>query len=383
MLRKNWDAMAVTVFMLALANITSGDVPQLISFQGKLHDNVGNPLTGSYDITFRIFNIESGGTPLWTETVNVSCDNGLYNVILGLSTPMNLGFEGDYWLSVQVTGDDELVPRYRIVSVPVAIRAAVVDSALRVSWNSLVDVPSGFADATDDIGSIPDHGDLPGLEDDDHPQYALDTDLSVHANNASAHHTKTTSASELTSGTLNNERFSAYSDLNFEGKIGSNSDQVANGAHHHDALYVNENQPNSINRNMILDDVINTTKIENGTIETEDLSYVPAQFFWKSVPFDTLLIADDKWHNLDVTGLTSPRAKFLLATVWFGSLNPEEQWFYSRQNESEVAWEILIGASDVKAAAGFFVQKVDNDQIFEYKIYPSHSTHYRSLKILG
>lgn len=96
MLRKNWDAMAVTVFMLALANITSGDVPQLISFQGKLHDNVGNPLTGSYDITFRIFNIESGGTPLWTETVNVSCDNGLYNVILGLSTPMNLGFEGDY-----------------------------------------------------------------------------------------------------------------------------------------------------------------------------------------------------------------------------------------------------------------------------------------------
>jgi hypothetical protein len=143
----------IVTLIMVLANVASADVPQLISFQGKLHDSAGNPLTGQYEITFRIYNVESGGTHIWTETINVSCDNGLYNVILGLATPMNLGFDGDYWLSVQVTGDDELAPRYRIVSVPVAIRAAVADSAHRVSWNNLTDVPAGFADGTDNEGS--------------------------------------------------------------------------------------------------------------------------------------------------------------------------------------------------------------------------------------
>ena len=113
---------AVIALMIVTTNPCLTDVPQLISFQGKLHDNAGVPLTGQYKITFRIYSVESGGTHIWTETSSVSCDNGLYNVILGLTTSMDLSFDGDYWLSVQVTGDDELSPRYRIVSVPVAIR---------------------------------------------------------------------------------------------------------------------------------------------------------------------------------------------------------------------------------------------------------------------
>jgi hypothetical protein len=94
-----------------------------------------------------------------------------------------------------------------------------------VHWENLVGVPAGFADDTDNGGGVDDHGDLTGLEDDDHPQYALDaelaahdtsgqahaglareTELAAHAANASAHHTKTVDASELTAGTLPAER---------------------------------------------------------------------------------------------------------------------------------------------------------------------------------
>jgi hypothetical protein len=44
-----------------------------------------------------------------------------------------------------------------------------------VHWNILTGVPAGFADGTDDTGDTGpiDHGDLTGLLDNDHPQYAL------------------------------------------------------------------------------------------------------------------------------------------------------------------------------------------------------------------
>lgn len=97
----------------------------------------------------------------------------------------------------------------------------------QVHWDNLVGVPSGFADGADNMGAggEVDHGELKGLEDDDHPQYAtdqdlndhtgaanphpqyaLDADLSSHTENPSAHHEKTTNASELTAGLLDPER---------------------------------------------------------------------------------------------------------------------------------------------------------------------------------
>ena len=118
----------ISIPLLAISVLA--DIPQLINFQGTLYGGENNPLTGEYEITFRIYKLETGGTPLWAETISVNCENGLYDVILGLLTPLQLGFDGDYWIGVQVTGDTEMIPRYRIVSVPVTIRAAIAESAI-------------------------------------------------------------------------------------------------------------------------------------------------------------------------------------------------------------------------------------------------------------
>ena len=99
---------AVIALIVAMTPTVLADVPQLISFQGILYDNVGNPLTGQYNVTFRIYDIETGGTHVWLETISVDCDNGLYNVILGHTNQLNLDFDGQYWLGVQVMGDNEL-----------------------------------------------------------------------------------------------------------------------------------------------------------------------------------------------------------------------------------------------------------------------------------
>ena len=188
----------VIALTLAIGISSLADVPQHISFQGKLHDDAGNPLTGQYEVTFRIYTTQSGGTALWTETLTVDCENGLYSVILGKTSPITLDFDGQYWLGVQVTGNNELSPRYELTAVPGAFRAAVADSAIRaskldgkdaadfaasdhqhdgryytetelktndgtvnesgdpVSWFKIKDMPAGFADGTDEVGSTGD-----------------------------------------------------------------------------------------------------------------------------------------------------------------------------------------------------------------------------------
>ena len=50
---------------LALNRAPSAVIPEIISYQGILNDNDGNPLNGNYDLTVRIYNQESGGSALW------------------------------------------------------------------------------------------------------------------------------------------------------------------------------------------------------------------------------------------------------------------------------------------------------------------------------
>jgi len=114
----------VISFGLALA------IPQKISFQGVLKDSAGNLVTASKDITFRIYDVASGGTSLWGETQTVSVEAGLYTVELGSVTtiPLTL-FNGDTrYLAIEVDGA-QLSPRIIILSVPYAYRANYADTA--------------------------------------------------------------------------------------------------------------------------------------------------------------------------------------------------------------------------------------------------------------
>src|SRR4051794_19668403 len=57
-----------------------------VSYQGRLTDSVGNPITGTLGSTFRIYNVPTGGVPLWTEAQpSLSIQNGLFQVLLGSS----------------------------------------------------------------------------------------------------------------------------------------------------------------------------------------------------------------------------------------------------------------------------------------------------------
>lgn len=117
---------------LALAASAFAVGPQVINYQGVLTDDLGQPLDGSYDLTFRIYRYQGGGSALWTEVhAAVPVDQGLFNVVLGETPfPSYLFNASQAWLSIAVGSDPELVPRMLFTSVPWAMRSTYADTAL-------------------------------------------------------------------------------------------------------------------------------------------------------------------------------------------------------------------------------------------------------------
>jgi len=104
-----------------------------ISYQGRLADSGGNPLTGKYNLEFRIYDVPTGGTPLWTEMWTganaVDVSDGLFNVMLGsIDNTLASAIEGydELYLGITVGTDSEMEPRVQLGSVPFSMQALTV-----------------------------------------------------------------------------------------------------------------------------------------------------------------------------------------------------------------------------------------------------------------
>jgi len=91
-----------------------------IPVQGRLTDASGNPLTGSYDLTFRLYDIFTGGTALCTSLVAaVTVEGGLFNTYMDMQGCAEIDGRQLY-LGIQVEADPEMTPRQYIDNVPYA-----------------------------------------------------------------------------------------------------------------------------------------------------------------------------------------------------------------------------------------------------------------------
>ena len=104
-------------------------VPHLINYQGRLTDASGTPLNGSYNLTFRIYDAESAGNLLWEETqAGTVIQKGIFSILLGSVTALNLPFDKQYFLEIKVN-NEVMSPRQRISASAYAIRAEKAESA--------------------------------------------------------------------------------------------------------------------------------------------------------------------------------------------------------------------------------------------------------------
>ncbi len=147
-------------------------------------------------------------TTLWSETQAVEVTDGLYSVRLGASNPLDASVleSGGAFLEVNVEGQ-RLTPRQPLTSVPYAMIAGkVIDGS-----------SSGLdADLLDGLDST-----AFSLDGHTHSEYALIGH--THTEYALAGHDH--DAADIISGTISNDRFSAYTDLTDEGWLDNDGNQ--------------------------------------------------------------------------------------------------------------------------------------------------------------
>ncbi|MCP4537574.1 MAG: hypothetical protein GY832_10540 [Chloroflexi bacterium] len=110
-----------------------------VNYQGRLADSGGSPIDNTnpgLGMIFALYDVESGGSPVWTEThANVPVSQGLFSVRLGSTTALDTShLTGDRWLGIQVGADPEMSPREKLAAVPYAMQAGL---ALMVSDESI------------------------------------------------------------------------------------------------------------------------------------------------------------------------------------------------------------------------------------------------------
>lgn len=140
-------------FLLFFAcEIFSQGIPQTINFQGVLKDASGNIVTnGDYNLTFKLYETETGGSPLWTETKLLNVVNGIFSTQLGSVTPIALPFDNAYWLGVTIGGGTEMSPRIKLSSVPYSFMSQNVPdgsiTARKIANGEIVKSVNGLKDS--------------------------------------------------------------------------------------------------------------------------------------------------------------------------------------------------------------------------------------------
>ncbi|MBS1913475.1 MAG: hypothetical protein JST22_15920 [Bacteroidetes bacterium] len=129
--------LAFVLTALTAAATAQAQMPRTIAYQGYLATPTGAPVAdNNYTFIVKIYDAETSGNVLYTETQSVGVVKGIYNLIIGSSTPggipASVRFDRQYWLAVNVNGSD-LLPRTQLTTSPYSFSSLIADSARAVA----------------------------------------------------------------------------------------------------------------------------------------------------------------------------------------------------------------------------------------------------------
>jgi hypothetical protein len=139
--------LALLMVLALAASAHAQGAPGTISFVARLADN-GAPITGSHDLVLELFDAQTGGTSVWSETrTNVTIpSDGLLYLDLGSVTPLDANVFSGSKRYLEVTIDNQITtPRITIESAPYAIRSGEASHA--ADSDSLGTHPASFYQA--------------------------------------------------------------------------------------------------------------------------------------------------------------------------------------------------------------------------------------------
>ncbi len=104
-------------------------MPQYLSFQGRLTDSSGNPITAETHFRFSIYNdpVASGSAQLYEEAKWIEPDqDGIFNTLIGDTTTLPASLFKDnpaLWLGITVNENEEMTDRQQIATVAYAFNS--------------------------------------------------------------------------------------------------------------------------------------------------------------------------------------------------------------------------------------------------------------------
>lgn len=126
-------SLVLSCVLLVTLSIAFADIPRLITYQGRLTDDTGNPVDDkSYELEFAIYADSLVGDPLWSEDQLVEVVGGLFNVQLGVESALPDSIFTIYsglFVGMQLAGFPEFSPRTRLTSSAFCYRALHADTA--------------------------------------------------------------------------------------------------------------------------------------------------------------------------------------------------------------------------------------------------------------
>lgn len=130
---------SILVLIASALPSAAATLPLRIPFQGKLIDPATNsPRNGDIVMTFRIYDVPTGGSASYTEAMTVQVNNGVFAVQIGTSALLQADlFSGaSAYLGITVDGDTEMLPRQPLVMSPYSFTAMQLVSHDDVRVNS-------------------------------------------------------------------------------------------------------------------------------------------------------------------------------------------------------------------------------------------------------
>lgn len=93
-------------------------IPQTLNYQGVVMGADSQPLPdGIVQMTFALYDAATEGTALWTEAHDaVTIHDGVFSVILGSITTLDVVFNQPYWLGLAIGDEAELTPRVTLTA---------------------------------------------------------------------------------------------------------------------------------------------------------------------------------------------------------------------------------------------------------------------------
>lgn len=146
--------------LMAIPLAATAQIPHTLSYQGILTDSTGTPKPdGTYNFTFRLYAVPSGGSAIWGETKSAVVKRGLFSTILGSLSPIpdSVRFTQQYWLGIQVASDPELSPRMQLSSVGSSINSLRADVAQTVPDGSIGEGKIASGQVVKSINNLHDH----------------------------------------------------------------------------------------------------------------------------------------------------------------------------------------------------------------------------------